>query len=411
MRPAVRATEQVDQERRPAEPPRRQPLPVERVVVLAESVALDQLDDRADDALRLPKRASAGTSSHAVLIHDGPRQHRSRCQPARKLGSSIDTDGIPYRALVRHLVLAPPAGFASRPPPIAAGALAGGAVPARRVIGGPAARSATARRALLWGAIAEPQRLAADDAGMMIRASRGRASASATATAPPRWHTPGLGEVIEQLGIRYLVVNRPGFAGSDPCPDRSVADHARDLDELMTILGYDRFSVGGVSAGAPYALACGWALADRLVGLAAVSPLGPADGPGASPSLRYRVPLVPFGWPRLGPAPAHLSLLALGLRRQTCAQAMIDDYLVCRRPWGFDPAEVEIPVALWHGRGDRLVPLAHTLALAAAIPDCEARVDHRGGHFFYGGRLAEILGPLLPDGAEPIASPALVRAA
>jgi pimeloyl-ACP methyl ester carboxylesterase len=227
----------------------------------------------------------------------------------------------------------------------------------------------------------------------------------------PRWHTPGLDEVIEQLGIRYLVVNRPGFAGSDPCPERTVADHARDVDELMSILGYGRFSVVGVSAGAPYALACGWALADRLVGLAAVSPLGPPDGPGATPSWRYKVALVPFGSPRLGPAVAHLSLGALGLRRQTCAQAMIDDYLVCRRPWGFDPCALEIPVTLWHGRGDRLVPLAHTLALAAAIPGCEARVDRHGGHFFYSRRLAEILGPLLPDQAEPEPETALLRAA
>ena len=227
----------------------------------------------------------------------------------------------------------------------------------------------------------------------------------------PRWHTPGLDEVIERLGIRYLVVNRPGFAESDPSRDRMVADHARDLDELMSILGYGRFSVVGVSAGAPYALACGWALARRLVGLAAVSPLGPPDGPGASPSLRYKVPLVPFGSPRLGPPLAHLGLGALGLRRQTCAQAMIDDYLVCRRPWGFDPCELEIPVALWHGRGDRLVPLAHTLALAAAIPRCEAHVDQHGGHFFYSRRLAEILGPLLPAGADSTSAAALLRAA
>jgi pimeloyl-ACP methyl ester carboxylesterase len=215
----------------------------------------------------------------------------------------------------------------------------------------------------------------------------------------PRWQAPGLLAALERLSIRYLVVNRPGFGGSDPAPGRTVADHADEVGELMTGLGHHRFSVVGVSAGAPYAFACGWALADRLVALAAVSPLGPPDGPGASPSLRYKVPLVPYGSPRVGPALANLSLRALGLQRQTCAQAMIDDYLVCRRDWGFDPADLRIPVTLWHGRGDRLVPLGHTLALAAAIPGSEARVDRRGGHFFYSRRLPDILGSLLPDGA------------
>jgi pimeloyl-ACP methyl ester carboxylesterase len=230
----------------------------------------------------------------------------------------------------------------------------------------------------------------------------------------PRWHTPGLDSALEGLSVRYLVVNRPGFGGSDPAPGRTVADHAGDVGELMTVLGYHRFSVVGVSAGAPYALACGWTFADRLVALAAVSPLGPPDGPGASPSLRYKIPLVPYGSARVGFALGHLSLRALGLQRQTCAQAMIDDYLVCRRDWGFHPADLRIPVTLWHGRGDRLVPLAHTLALAAAIPGSEARVDRRGGHFFYSRRLAEILGSLLPDGAagtsRVVAEP-LLRAA
>jgi len=213
----------------------------------------------------------------------------------------------------------------------------------------------------------------------------------------PRWHTPGLDAALERLSIRYFVVNRPGFGGSDPGPGRTVADHAHEVGELMPGLGYRRFSVVGVSAGAPYALACGWALADRLVALAAVSPLGPPDGLGASPSLRYKVPLVPYGSPRVGPALADLSLRALGLQRQTCARAMIDDYLVCRRDWGFRPADLRIPVTLWHGRGDRLVPLRHTLALAAAIPGCEARVDRHGGHFFYSRRLPEILESLLPE--------------
>jgi pimeloyl-ACP methyl ester carboxylesterase len=211
----------------------------------------------------------------------------------------------------------------------------------------------------------------------------------------PRWRTPDLDSVIERLAIRYLVVNRPGFAGSDPSPGRTVIEFARDIGDLMNILGHRRFSVVGVSAGAPYALACGSALADRLVALAAVSPLGPPHGAGASRALRYHVPLVPFGSGRLGPALAGVCLRALGLDGDTPTAAMIDDYLVCRRHWGFEPADMRIPVTLWHGGADRLVPLAHARALAAAIPDCTARVAP-GGHFFYSRSLAEIIGSLVP---------------
>jgi pimeloyl-ACP methyl ester carboxylesterase len=53
----------------------------------------------------------------------------------------------------------------------------------RRLVGAPIARSAIARRALLWGAVAEPQRLPADDARMMLRASRGSTRVGAAVAA------------------------------------------------------------------------------------------------------------------------------------------------------------------------------------------------------------------------------------
>ena len=228
----------------------------------------------------------------------------------------------------------------------------------------------------------------------------------------PRWHTPDLDWAAERLGIRYLVINRPGFGGSDSSPGRTVVDFAYDIGELLTILGSRLFSVVGVSAGAPYALACGWAMPDRVLRLAAVSPLGPPEGLGASRGLRYQLPLVPFGSPTVGPALAHVSLSVLRLRRQTSAPAMVEDYRACRSDWGFAPCDLRIPVTIWHGRCDRLVPLAHTMALAEAIPNCTARIDPHGGHFFYSRRIVEIIGSLLPDAvAATSPDPALLQAA
>jgi pimeloyl-ACP methyl ester carboxylesterase len=229
----------------------------------------------------------------------------------------------------------------------------------------------------------------------------------------PRWRVPGLDAVIERERIRYVVVNRPGFCGSDAAPGRTVADFGRDVGDLMSALGHRRFSVVGVSAGAPYALACGWALPDRVVSVAAVSPLAPADGVGASPGLRYRVALIPFALPVLGTRLAWLSLRALRLHSETSARSMIDDYLVCRSRWGFELVELGVPVTVWHGHADRLVPLSHTRGLTAAIPRCAAHVDPGGGHFFYSRRLTEIIRSLRPASRslEPAPSGVLSRAA
>jgi pimeloyl-ACP methyl ester carboxylesterase len=79
--------------------------------------------------------------------------------------------------LVRRLVLAAPAGFSPLPWPIApvAGALAEPALAVRRIAGLPLSVSPTARRALLWGAVAEPHRLSGSDARLILSSS-GRAT-------------------------------------------------------------------------------------------------------------------------------------------------------------------------------------------------------------------------------------------
>ncbi len=87
--------------------------------------------------------------------------------------------------LVRRLVLSAPAGFAPGPRALraVAGAFGDPAVALRRIVGAPVASVPAARRALLWGAIAEPQRLAADDARMMLQASRGSTQIGAAVAA------------------------------------------------------------------------------------------------------------------------------------------------------------------------------------------------------------------------------------
>jgi pimeloyl-ACP methyl ester carboxylesterase len=226
----------------------------------------------------------------------------------------------------------------------------------------------------------------------------------------PRWRTPALDAAVAALGIRYVVVDRPAFGDSDPHPGRTVADFARDIEQLADALGLRRFAVVGVSAGAPYALACAWAMPERVAATAAVSSLPPPGGGGRSgvPRFRYRTPLIAFGAPGLGPALAGAALRVLGLRRSTAPRAMIADYEVCCRPWGFEPAEIPGRVDLWHARRDRLVPLAHALRLASALPACKPALEPSGGHFFFRSRTLEILGSLVQTGryapTEPVGS-------
>jgi pimeloyl-ACP methyl ester carboxylesterase len=213
----------------------------------------------------------------------------------------------------------------------------------------------------------------------------------------PRWRTPALDAVIEALGIRFVVVHRPGFAGSDVHPGRRVASHAADVSELADALGWGRFSVLGVSAGAPYALACAWAMGGRVARTAAVSPFPPpaVAAPRGRLRLRYSVPLAVFDAPGIGPPLAGAVLTAMRLRRATPPRSMVEDYLVCCRDWGFCPEAIRAPVTFWHAHHDRLVPLVHTRALAAAVPAATLEVTPRGGHFFLRRLIAEVVGSLV----------------
>jgi pimeloyl-ACP methyl ester carboxylesterase len=216
----------------------------------------------------------------------------------------------------------------------------------------------------------------------------------------PRWCSADLETLLETEEIRYLALNRPGYAGSDPAPGRTVAGFAADLETVLDRLAIRRCAVVGVSAGAPYALAAAWGLPDRVAGVSIVSPLGPAAGAGAMRGLRYRAMLLPFGPGRLREGITGASLRALGRHRGTPVRAMVDDYRVCRAPWGFAPAEVQVPVTVWHGRSDKLIPLAHGRGLATAIPTCEALIEAEGGHLFFNQAIPRIVGELVPRRAE-----------
>ena len=56
----------------------------------------------------------------------------------------------------------------------------------------------------------------------------------------------------------------------------------------------------------------------------------------------------------------------------------LDDDLAFAVPWHFEVEAIEVPVAVWHGRDDRFVPLAHGEWLARAIAGAESRFTDDG---------------------------------
>jgi pimeloyl-ACP methyl ester carboxylesterase len=91
----------------------------------------------------------------------------------------------------------------------------------------------------------------------------------------------------EKLGLRVVVVERPGSGLSAPRAYAAVADWATDIAHVADALGAERLGVVGLSGGGPYALACGAVppLAARVAAVAVLGGIVSAVGPEATTGI------------------------------------------------------------------------------------------------------------------------------
>lgn len=222
--------------------------------------------------------------------------------------------------------------------------------------------------------------------------------------------------VAEEVGIRLISPDRPGVGLSDPSPGRTALDWAADVEELVDRLGIDRMSVLGWSMGGQYAAAVGYALAPRIHRVAIVAGALPLTENGVIAQLpgidrwqtrvSQRCPALAAGWFRalsfvVGSVPGPFTRLATralgpldaevvrGDARDFAAvtgeglrvpAGVVEEYRAWARPWGFEPEDLEVPVDVWWGDADRLVPKEWPSQLARRIPRSTLNIGS-GGHF------------------------------
>ena len=72
-------------------------------------------------------------------------------------------------------------------------------------------------------------------------------------------------------GIRVIGIDRPGMGLSSYQPKRTLISWTDDVVSLADSLGLEKFAVVGLSGGAPYALACAYAIPERISACGIVS--------------------------------------------------------------------------------------------------------------------------------------------
>ncbi|WP_060889906.1 alpha/beta fold hydrolase, partial [Streptomyces scabiei] len=88
---------------------------------------------------------------------------------------------------------------------------------------------------------------------------------------------------------------------------------------------------------------------------------------------------------------------------RTSPYGWIDDALALTGPWGFDPAEIKVPVLLWHAGKDVFTPSAHSSWLADRIPGALTVYEPAAAHFAAIRALPDVLSWLLVA-TEPAAA-------
>lgn len=228
-----------------------------------------------------------------------------------------------------------------------------------------------------------------------------------------------LGPAIDALGARVIAPDRPGYGGSDPASNRSLADFAADVVILLDRLGVAQAAVLGVSGGGPYALALLALYPERFSRAALVAALGP---PEALAAVHERLPpVIRRAWraaqryPVLIPVGASLGVGILRLRSRFELNAQfvspsdvivladpevrgllrhsqreglrqggrgaVQDLALYMRPWGFRLATVRAPLTIWHGEADQLVPVDMAEHIATCVGHSRVRRLPGEGHY------------------------------
>jgi len=248
---------------------------------------------------------------------------------------------------------------------------------------------------------------------------------------------PLVQDAAQRAGLRLVTYSRPGYGRSSPRPTPGdwpvpIAADADDTTDLLDHLGLGEFVTLGWSGGGPRALACAATMPHRCLAAVSLAGVAPYDAPGLDWADGMGPENVRDFEAALAGREAYAAIAAEqaeelaavtaadivaafgGLVDEVDAAAlsddmgasvaasfnhavaqgpggMIEDTLQIVRPWGFELADITVPVAVWQGAHDKMVPFAHGKWLAEAIPGARPHLYDDEGHISLGAKMDEIL--------------------
>ncbi len=242
--------------------------------------------------------------------------------------------------------------------------------------------------------------------------------------------------LVKGLPLQVIALDRPGYGGSTPQARRRLLDWPADVAAVADRLGIGKFAVLGISGGGPYAAACAYALPGRVVAAGLLCPVPPVialDGVprrahadlallmalgrhphAARPLLAVArallgrpgllTPAVFRRWAAARLPPSDVAVLSVPVIAEVLAsfregirpgiEGVWSDAQIYARPWGFSLAEVRVPLQVWHGTADTVVPAFTSRAYEAAPGSRRHLVDGAGHYSLILAHCAHIVGEI-----------------
>lgn len=240
---------------------------------------------------------------------------------------------------------------------------------------------------------------------------------------PGSRHEPVFGHrAAKQNNNRLIAPDRPGFGLSDYSKGRTLLGWAQDVVQISDHLGLETSGVMGVSGGGPHALACTYAIPDRLAFTAVMGSWAPVAN---TVLAREMAPLdqffsrlatrssflfsLPFSWFLLSSRYLSPNLFIKSIDSSLCdadrqmladpkfssffkedikeafAQGVrgpAEESILLYQDWGFDLGDIHLPVLIVHGEEDKFAPISFGEYLHQTLPNSRFEQYPGQGHLF-----------------------------
>lgn len=228
--------------------------------------------------------------------------------------------------------------------------------------------------------------------------------------------------VALRLNIRLISPDRPGIGISTFQANRQFLDWGNDIDQLADSLGLSKYSVFGLSGGAPHVLACILSDSLRIENASILSGATPYNYKGTLKGMWLPVKIIHWfaSWKKdkqlrkliqsdfdglenkpekrikqfqkYLPKPDKIMMTNhpeygwefLEGSKESYRQGIegvVQEWKLYVLDWGIDLKSIQFPISLWYGTKDKMAPIYRGLYYDAELPNSTLKLIDNEGHF------------------------------